>query len=292
MGELSDPNQWSACRNIRTMLVDARQSDYISLRTLRLFRSTCFSLLLDEESDPLIRQAVVSLELYAEGRISSEDYFNLSEAVDNRIEKIREEWVSIRSEYDSREYMIWYGITYGYRADLIQDAGRLNDKIYLYSFITSNLFIGTVDTVSFEINWLLQDIRRLIQWLASLNQGHPDVEVRRMELLSQIPDPTYLDRERISPIYVASITQEALLCVVLREILGNPYSPRPRIPNNESVISTARVIYESREFERLPELGSALEDAGCEDSEVLLHCQRADSRIRGSWVVDALLGKN
>ncbi|VTR93309.1 Uncharacterized protein (Fragment) OS=uncultured bacterium PE=4 SV=1 [Gemmata massiliana] len=51
-------------------------------------------------------------------------------------------------------------------------------------------------------------------------------------------------------------------------------------------------MYESRDFGAMPILGDALQDAGCDNTDVLDHCR--DSRaphVRGCWVVDLVLGK-
>jgi hypothetical protein len=49
-------------------------------------------------------------------------------------------------------------------------------------------------------------------------------------------------------------------------------------------------IYEERAFERMPVLADALEDAGCDNADILAHC-RGPGHVRGCWVVDLLLGK-
>ena len=49
----------------------------------------------------------------------------------------------------------------------------------------------------------------------------------------------------------------------------------------------------SREvFDGLPILADALEDAGCDDSDILSHCRSGPVHVRGCWVVDLLLGKS
>ena len=53
----------------------------------------------------------------------------------------------------------------------------------------------------------------------------------------------------------------------------------------------AEAIYEERTFEQLPILTDALEDAGCNNSDILNHCRQPGVHVRGCWVVDLLLGK-
>ena len=51
-------------------------------------------------------------------------------------------------------------------------------------------------------------------------------------------------------------------------------------------------MYEDRAFDRLPLLADALEDAGCADADILVHCRNGGEHVRGCWVVDLLLGKS
>jgi hypothetical protein len=61
--------------------------------------------------------------------------------------------------------------------------------------------------------------------------------------------------------------------------------------NDGTVPKLARSIYDERAFDRLPILADALEDAGCDNADVLAHCRGPGEHVRGCWVVDLLLGK-
>jgi hypothetical protein len=61
---------------------------------------------------------------------------------------------------------------------------------------------------------------------------------------------------------------------------------------NSTLISLARTIYEDREFDLMPILGDALEEAGCGNEEILRHCRDGGRHVRGCWVVDLILGKS
>ena len=50
----------------------------------------------------------------------------------------------------------------------------------------------------------------------------------------------------------------------------------------------ARVIYDERQFDGMPILADALEDAGCTDPDILNHCRQAGEHVRGCWVVDLM----
>ncbi|VTR91317.1 Uncharacterized protein OS=Sorangium cellulosum (strain So ce56) GN=sce5710 PE=4 SV=1 [Gemmata massiliana] len=79
-----------------------------------------------------------------------------------------------------------------------------------------------------------------------------------------------------------------------RDIFGNPF--RPTVANPSWLTSTVQAlatdIYEDRAFDRLPILADALQDAGCDNADVLDHCRSEGPHVRGCWVIDLLLGKS
>jgi hypothetical protein len=48
----------------------------------------------------------------------------------------------------------------------------------------------------------------------------------------------------------------------------------------------ARDIYHHRRFEEMPVLGDALEDAGCDNPDLLSHCRDRTEHARGCWLLD------
>jgi hypothetical protein len=79
----------------------------------------------------------------------------------------------------------------------------------------------------------------------------------------------------------------------LRDIFGNPFRPVPFDPSwrARNVIGLANSIYDERAFDKMPELGDALERAGCRDEATLSHCREPGEHVRSCWVVDLVLGK-
>jgi hypothetical protein len=63
----------------------------------------------------------------------------------------------------------------------------------------------------------------------------------------------------------------------------------PWLTANVTVL--AQSIYDDRAFDRLPILADALEDAGCDNADILNHCRDGGEHVRGCWVVDLILGK-
>ncbi len=86
------------------------------------------------------------------------------------------------------------------------------------------------------------------------------------------------------------------LAIMLHDILGNPFRPLTIGPSlltlyEGTVVKLAQAIYDDRSFDRLPILADALEDAGCDNVEILSHLRGPGPHVRGCWAVDLLLGK-
>jgi hypothetical protein len=80
---------------------------------------------------------------------------------------------------------------------------------------------------------------------------------------------------------------------LLREVFGNPFRPVAFLPAwwTDTALSLARQMYASREFSAMPILADALQDAGCDNADILDHCRGPGPHIRGCWVIDLVLGK-
>lgn len=83
-------------------------------------------------------------------------------------------------------------------------------------------------------------------------------------------------------------------CVLLRDIVANPFRPVTVDPLwlTSNVAALAKRIYDERAFDSLPILADALEDAGCNNTDILNHCRGSGEHVRGCWVVDLILGKS
>jgi hypothetical protein len=80
---------------------------------------------------------------------------------------------------------------------------------------------------------------------------------------------------------------------ILREIFGNPFRPITLDPDwrTSTVTSLGEEIYLEKAFDLLGILGDALEDAGCNNREILDHCRSGGEHVRGCWAVDLVLDK-
>jgi hypothetical protein len=82
-------------------------------------------------------------------------------------------------------------------------------------------------------------------------------------------------------------------CDLLRDIFGNPFRPVAVEQSwlTPTVVQLAGAIYAERGFGDLPVLTDALEEAGCTNADVIVHCRGPGPHARGCWLIDTLLGK-
>jgi hypothetical protein len=85
-------------------------------------------------------------------------------------------------------------------------------------------------------------------------------------------------------------------CQILRDIFHGPCRPillrRAWLyPGGNTVLRLTKTIYREQAFDLLPVLADALEDAGCDDLQLLNHCRSGREHYRGCWLIDGLLGK-
>jgi hypothetical protein len=76
-------------------------------------------------------------------------------------------------------------------------------------------------------------------------------------------------------------------CPLLRDIFGPlPFRPIPFDPawRTPAARKLARAIYDDRRFNDLPILADALEEAGCDDPDILSHLRGPGPHVRGCWL--------
>jgi hypothetical protein len=59
----------------------------------------------------------------------------------------------------------------------------------------------------------------------------------------------------------------------------------------EYTVGIASKMYQERDFTAMPILSDALEEAGCDNADILVHCREPGVHVRGCWIVDLLLEK-
>ena len=80
----------------------------------------------------------------------------------------------------------------------------------------------------------------------------------------------------------------------VRDIYGNPFRPVSFSPQwrTSTAVLLAEEMYATRNFSAMPILADALQDAGCDNDDILSHCRDTSlAHVRGCWVVDLVLGK-
>jgi hypothetical protein len=81
---------------------------------------------------------------------------------------------------------------------------------------------------------------------------------------------------------------------LFRCLFRNPFRPDTFDADwrTSTAVAIAKGMYDTRDFSAMPILADALQDAGCDNEDVLNHCRVADGvHVRGCWVVDLVLGK-
>jgi hypothetical protein len=88
---------------------------------------------------------------------------------------------------------------------------------------------------------------------------------------------------------------ESEKAALLQDIFGPlPFRPITLNPAwlTSTVLALAKGIYAEKAFDRMPILADALQDAGCDNEDILSHCRKPGEHARGCWIVDLLLGKS
>jgi hypothetical protein len=89
-------------------------------------------------------------------------------------------------------------------------------------------------------------------------------------------------------------------CDLLRDIFGNRFRPVSVSPTCRApqVVALAQAAYEQRELPaghldpaRLAVLADALEEAGCDQADLLGHLRGPGPHVRGCFAVDLVLGR-
>jgi hypothetical protein len=109
--------------------------------------------------------------------------------------------------------------------------------------------------------------------------------------------PGWREAEEVGQTPHVDVVERRAQADFLRDLFGNPFRLPPNIDRawqawrDGAVVKLTRTIYDDRAFDRLPILADALEDAGCDNADILAHCRQPGEHVRGCWVIDLLLGK-
>jgi hypothetical protein len=76
-----------------------------------------------------------------------------------------------------------------------------------------------------------------------------------------------------------------------QDVIGPP--ARPCVYSNwrtPTVVSIARRVRDTLDFSGIPILADALQEAGCDDPQILAHCRGRGPHTCNCWVLDEVLG--
>jgi hypothetical protein len=127
--------------------------------------------------------------------------------------------------------------------------------------------------------------------VARANQNFAEAAIREMLLLnSKWSTLKHLLGELV---HVTKRSERLYHVQLLHDIFGNPFRAVTFSPEwrTDTALSLARQMYESRDFGAMPILADALQDAGCDNEDILNHCRGEGPHVLGCWVVDLVLGK-
>lgn len=87
--------------------------------------------------------------------------------------------------------------------------------------------------------------------------------------------------------------ENTALAHLLREQFGNPFRPNTFDARwrTETALALATGIETDRAFDRMPVLADALEEAGCDWSELLAHLRGPGPHMYGCWALDLVLDR-
>lgn len=82
----------------------------------------------------------------------------------------------------------------------------------------------------------------------------------------------------------------------LRKAVEAEAPPSPSVTfsrewRTSTTVALAQEMHDSRDFSAMPILADALQDASCDNENILNHCRGPGPHVRGCWVVDLVLGK-
>ena len=198
-------------------------------------------------------------------------------------------WFRVVAEYVPLAELNWAAGVLEKRADGVASAGEITEADDVLNF-AFNVPTGTADFITpyyRHPNAYPSACTLYYPWATISEDDQPPSTRGRLWLYFE---PSWsgfaslrMPRKRLVP----------TLASLLRCIVGNPFRPVEFAPawRTDTALALAAGIYAEPAFDRLPILADALEEAGCDNADVLAHCRGPGPHARGCWVVDGVLGK-
>ena len=190
--------------------------------------------------------------------------------------------------------------------DAMARVGRCNEELWPAVEVAERYADGLATAEELRV---VHDAAAHVEWVFADDAGTPRVEAGAVRVTASVDpiDPRHLSEAALTSweynavhrgIWAREQDERRPLerfyhCNLVRDIFGNPFRPITLDPEwlTSTVVSLARSMYESRDFSPMPILADALQDAGCENPDILGHCQGPGPHVRGCFVIDLLLGK-
>jgi len=111
---------------------------------------------------------------------------------------------------------------------------------------------------------------------------------------SRIFNPFFSINKVLKNVKIGHITGTKIILDIFETVFADKKLPRIKYDwlrwNDSCVRKMAESIYKENRFYDVPILGDALEDAGCNDNNMLEHLRSPNRHFKGCWAVDKLLG--
>jgi hypothetical protein len=269
--------EWLACDDPKKLLEFVRGKGLLSKRKGGLFAVACCRLIWDRLTDERSRYAVVTAERFADGLATDEE----------RRGAHYESGAAATAAWDTEAGWPW------------------SAKAAEYVVLSSILPEGTAEAARWDIAALAGS--------AAYHDGAAAyaawAEANPAAAAALAADPEAARKAAGAGVVAAQNAMDAQEMACQAPLVRDLFGPLPFRPvsidpawltwGEGTVRRLAEVIYEERPFlpyghldaTRLAVLADALEDAGCNDVDLLNHCRQPRAHFRGCWVIDLLLGK-
>jgi hypothetical protein len=278
----------------------------VSARKLRLFGAACCRRAADLSPGPFARQGLDLADRFADGQEAGEDLTRF------RSELLYEGFSGDDGHWRKRAFMArWHFALAVFNA--LQDAGRFrggerrpvfeesiqghHDDVLHFALSQARKEASPGCDPTFDRPDICRpDLTRVWEeaaWAVAYRlrpDDRPDLTV--VQMLTQPDDRRRRDDWEAA--LVADFRHEAEQQASLgREVFGSPFRPVTVNPSwlTSTVTALARRMYESRDFGAMPVLADALQDAECDNGDLLDHCRGPGPHVRGCWAIDAILGE-
>jgi len=177
----------------------------------------------------------------------------------------------------------------------------------IHNFVSKNLTYKDIKPFSKKVKTKLQEIQdACILDIPTLQQDMENIDTLLiLRNIFELCDPEQITiREQLVQDIAKNIhylyhkntpknkNKILIASILLKEIFFHPHKSIPTLQKewiNKTTKCVANYIYNNQSFEDMPILGDALEEAGCNNADILNHCRTDNEHVKGCWVLDSIL---